>query len=139
MKRLVSIIQIAACVLLFSGLNATAEDKKADVTGTWSWKVPGRDGNERESILKLKQEGEKVTGTISGFRGGENKIDQGKVMGDQISFVVTREFNGNSFTMKYAGKVSGDTITGKTSFERGGETRDREWTAKRIKEEKKTT
>jgi hypothetical protein len=38
---------------------------------------------------------------------------------------------GNTFVMKYMGKVSGDTIKGKTEFERNGEKQEREWEAKR--------
>jgi hypothetical protein len=138
MKRLASIIQLAACVLLFVGVNAHAQDKKVDPTGTWTWSTPGRDGQTRETTLKLKMEGEKLTGTVSGMRGGnETKIEQAKLTGDQISFNVTREFQGNSFTAKYSGKVSGESITGKVTTERGGESREREWTAKRKKEESK--
>ena len=66
------------------------------------------------------------------------KISDGKVNGNQISFAITREFNGNSFTQKYSGKVEGDTITGKISFTgRDGENRDRDWVAKRAKDTKK--
>jgi hypothetical protein len=46
---------------------------------------------------------------------------------------VVREFNGNKFTIKYSGTVSGDTIKGKSEFERDGETQSREWEAKRQK------
>ncbi|HEV2394705.1 MAG TPA: hypothetical protein VG146_20325 [Verrucomicrobiae bacterium] len=86
--------------------------------------------------LKLKTEDGKVTGSISqpGRQGGEPRvtdIKDGKLKGDEVSFSVTREFNGNSFTMKYSGKVSADTIKGKIEFERNGETRSRDWEAKR--------
>jgi hypothetical protein len=36
----------------------------------------------------------------------------------QISFSITREFNGQKFTTKYNGKLEGDTIKG--TFERAG-------------------
>jgi hypothetical protein len=118
-----------------------AEDKKADANGTWTWSTPGRDGGEaRKSTMKLKTEGDKVTGTIStpGREGAarETAITNGKIKGDEISFEVTREFQGNKVTAKYTGKIAGDTITGKMSTERDGNTRDRDWEAKR---EKKTT
>ena len=44
---------------------------------------------------------------------------------------MTREFNGNKFTTKYAGKISGDTIKGKAESERDGQARSRDWEAKR--------
>lgn len=71
------------------------------------------------------------------MRGGETKIENGKLTGDEISFDVTREFQGNSFTAKYKGKVTADTITGKISTERDGQTRERDWTAKKKSAEKK--
>jgi len=147
MKRLTSwCIQLTACFLLAAGFNSQAADeKKADPTGTWTWSTPGRNGGEaRESTLKLKMEGDKVVGTLTGGgRGGggggggqpvETKITNAKLTGDELSFDVTREFNGNSFTAKYKGKVAGDTITGKISRERNGETSESDWVAKRKKE-----
>jgi hypothetical protein len=141
MKRLATLVQITACLLFFVGLTAQAEDKKADPTGTWTWTGPGRGDNPgREQTLKLKVEGDKVTGTLS--RTGRNdqvretKIENGKITGDEVSFSTTTEFNGNSFTAKYKGKVSGDTITGKITTERDGQTRDRDWTAKRKADKK---
>jgi hypothetical protein len=140
MKRI--IIPIAAALFLLAGITAQAQDKKADPTGTWTWTMQGRDGGPgREQSLKLKVEGDKLTGAIvSPARDGgtrETKIENAKITGEEISFDVTREFGGNSMTSKYKGKVSGDTITGKISTERNGETRDRDWTAKRKKEETK--
>src|SRR5687767_4532233 len=107
-----------------------------DASGTWTWSTPGRDGGEaRKSTMKLKVDGEKVTGTIAtpGREGQvrETEITNGKIKGDQISFDVTREFQGNKFTAKYSGKISGDTITGKMATERDGNTRERDWEAKR--------
>jgi hypothetical protein len=58
------------------------------------------------------------------------------VKGDEVSFTVTREFNGNKFTTKYNGKVTADTIKGKTESQRNGETQSRDWEAKRATEKK---
>lgn len=118
--------------MVFSAFSAFA----GDASGTWTWSTPGRDGGEaRKSTMKLKVDGEKVTGTIAtpGREGQarETEITNGKIKGDQISFEVTREFQGNKFTAKYAGKISGDTITGKMTTERDGNTRERDWEAKR--------
>ena len=115
---------------------ALAEDK-GKVDGTWKWSQAGQNGQTRESTLKLKQEGEKVTGVMVG-RNGETEIKDGKIDKDgEVSFNVTREFNGNSFTAKYHGKVDGDTIKGKVETERNGEKRERDWEAKRSKDDAK--
>lgn len=125
----------AICLMAFLTASVHAEDK-ANATGTWTWSFTGQNGQTRETSLKLKQDGEKLTGKISGRNGNDTEIEDGKVSGDQISFKITREFNGNKFTSKYSGKVSGDTIKGKIEFERNGETRSRDWEAKRKSETK---
>ena len=113
-----------------------ADNKPADPTGTWIWSVPARNGGpDRTNSLTLKMEGEKLTGklTTPGRDGQvrEATVDDGKVTGSEISFSITREFNGNSFTMKYSGKVEPDSITGKVEFDRDGETQSRPWHATR--------
>ena len=137
MQRLVSrVLQAAACLALLITMNATVQ--AADVNGTWTWTTPAQ-GNrpERKSILKLKTEGDKLTGTING-RQEDIKITDGKVTGDEVSFKVSRSGqNGNTFVQKYNGKLSGDTIKGKVTFERNGEERNVDWEAKREKDDKK--
>jgi hypothetical protein len=121
--------------LLVAGLlapAANADDKKADVTGTWKWSVE-RNGQTFETTLKLKQDGEKLTGKITGRQGNETEIEDGKVKGEAVSFKVTREFNGTKVVMAYQGKLSGDSIKGDTKFERDGQEQTREWEAKRDK------
>ena len=140
-NALKSLIKVAACVILALGAVAQAQDKKADPTGTWTWSQPGRNGGpERKSTLKLKLEGEKVTGTLTApGRGGESSdvaISEGKLKGDEISFAVTREVGGNKFTAKYNGKISGDSIKGKVETERNGQPQSRDWEAKRETEKK---
>ena len=140
-NALTSLIKVAACAILSLGAVAQAQDKKADPTGTWTWSQPGRNGGpERKSTLKLKVEGDKVTGTLSApGRGGQSSdvaISEGKLKGDEISFDVTREVNGNKFTAKYNGKISGDSIKGKIETERNGQTQSRDWEAKRETEKK---
>ncbi len=145
---LASLINVVCGALLVSGAIVqaqAAEEKKADATGTWTWSTPGRQGGpDRTNTLTLKVEGDKITGKLSqpAFRGGGEpivtEIKDGKLKGDEISFSVTREFNGNSFTTKYSGKISGDTIKGKIQMpERGGQTPEpRDWEAKRVAEKK---
>jgi hypothetical protein len=136
-----SLIKTGLCAIVALGLlsQAQAEDKKADASGTWTWTAPSRGGGggERKMTLKLKTEGDKVTGTLSApGRDGtprDTEIADGKIKGDEVSFTVTREFNGNKMTSKYSGKVSADSIKGKMEFERNGETQSRDWEAKREK------
>jgi len=125
-----TLTQLAACVLLSAGLSAQAQDKKADPTGTWKWSATGQGGQTRETTLKLKLEGDKLTGTISG-RGDDTAISEATLKGDEIAFQVTREVNGNKVTAKYNGKLSGNSIKGKIETERNGQARSRDWEAKK--------
>ena len=142
MKRLSSwCLQITACFLLAAATAIPAQAADADPTGTWTWTQQGRQGGEpRESTMKIKKDGDKLVGTLTtpGRQGGEpreTKIENLKLAGDELTFSVTREGQGgNSFTTKYKGKVTADAITGKISFDRGGETTERDWVAKRKKE-----
>ena len=40
---------------------------KIDVSGTWKWTMQRQNGGGREVRLKLEQQGEKLTGSISGM------------------------------------------------------------------------
>ena len=132
-RILKSFLQLAVCVMLAGSFAAQADDKKNDPTGTWTWSAPGRDGQTREASVKLKLDGTKLTGVMPGRNNNETAIEDGKITGDEISFKVTREFNGNKVTAKYSGKISGDTIKGKIETDRGGQTNSRDWEAKRGK------
>ena len=51
--------------------------------------------------------------------------------GDNVTFAVVREFNGNEFRINYKGKVTGDEM--KLTGEVVGRDRAFEMTAKRVK------
>jgi len=122
----------ALVVTVATSMSAVRADDKANPTGTWKWTVM-RNNQEREMTLKLKLDGDKLTGAIVGQNGQETAIEDGQFKDGEVSFKVTRERNGNKFTTKYSGKVSGDSIKGKTEFERNGENQSRDWEAKRAK------
>ena len=132
MKRIVTcIVPTAVCLVFALAVTARAEDKKADPTGTWTWSVPGRNGGPaRQVTAKLKFDGDKLTGSISG-RQSDTAIEEGKLAGEDISFTVTREVNGTKIVQKFAGKLSGDSIKGKIDTDRDGQTSSADWEAKR--------
>ena len=126
------------CLMITASLTAMAHAQGAAVnpTGTWTWSNPGRNGGPaRTNTLVLKYSGSAVTGTatVPVRVGGTTNLDisEGKLAGDQISFNIVRENNGNSATNSFAGAVTADSITGTISSERDGEKRSRKWEAKR--------
>jgi hypothetical protein len=124
---------VAAVLVVCAGFAGTAlAEDKPNPAGTWKWSVE-RNGQTFDLTLKLKLDDGKLTGAM--VRGDqETKIDDGKIKDGEVSFSVTRERNGQKFTTKYSGKISGDTIKGKAETERDGETMSRDWEAKRSKD-----
>ena len=82
-----------------------------------------------ETTFALKVDGAKLTGTMTSEQMGESQISEGKVDGDNISFSVVREMNGNQFRINYKGKVSESEI--KFTGEIPGMDRTFEFTAKK--------
>ncbi len=89
----------------------------ADVSGKWTFEQQGRNGAQTVTMM-LKADGSNLTGTVDGGRGGPVEITGGKVDGDNVSFNVVREMNGNSMTTKYMGTVAGSEM--KLTVERPG-------------------
>jgi hypothetical protein len=113
-----------------SGLSLA--DDNTNPTGTWKWSVTFNNQT-RDRTLKLKLEGDKLTGAMLGRDNQETAIENASYKDGDVAFSVTRERNGQKFTTKYKGKVSGDTIKGTTESERDGQTQTRDWEAKREK------
>lgn len=120
-------------ILLFGfiGFVNAAEDP----SGTWTFTAMFGKNKSADVTLKLKVEGDKLTGTMSGGqgKGGDLSITDGTFKDDKVSFTVTRERGGQKFTQKYSGTVSGDTIKGTVESERDGKSRSASWEAKRQK------
>ncbi|HEY3940643.1 MAG TPA: hypothetical protein VGL97_24655 [Bryobacteraceae bacterium] len=109
---------MTAIRLILAGCLVTAALWAADVNGKWTAEMQGRNGNTMTVNMNLKADGDKLTGTVSG-RNGDTDISDGKVDGDNVSFKVVREFNGNKRTMEYKGKMEGDTIHFTVTMEGG--------------------
>ena len=88
----------------------------ADVSGKWTFEQPGRGGNPgRPVTITLKADGSTLTGSMPGVRPRRRRptriaITDGKVDGNNVSFTVKREMNGNAMVTKYEGTVSGDEM-----------------------------
>jgi hypothetical protein len=125
-----------AALLVLSLSGAFAADDKVNATGTWKYEITGQDGNKREVVYKLKQDGEKLTGTVSAFRQGgqDTEITDGTVKGNEVSFKVKRMRQNQEIVTTYTAKIEGDTMKGKSVTGDGDNKREREFEAKRAKE-----
>jgi len=127
-------LALAALALALGWPGSTVLAADANAAGTWKASFTTTDGQTMESTLKLKQEGDKLTGTVIGRNGNEYPMDEVKLTGDQLLIKVTRERNGEKTTMKVTAKLSGDNLKGKLESNWGGEDRTADWEAKRLVE-----
>jgi len=67
----------------------------------------------------FKQDGEKLTGTVTGPQGDPLTINDGKVVGDKVSFNVKVDMGGTPATFASEGVIKGDEITITTKSEGG--------------------
>ncbi len=82
----------------------------ADVTGHWTGEITTGRGPQPFN-LELKQAGGSLTGAVTGGRGGDIAISDGKVDGDTITFSTSAPGrDGTPNVQKYTGKVKGDSI-----------------------------
>lgn len=90
----------------------------ADIDGKWTATTEGKNGPQTQT-LTLKADGETLTGSLEGGRGGAVEISDGKISGNDVSFKVVREFNGNKFEQNYKGTLSGSELKLTVSGGRG--------------------
>jgi len=100
------VMAVAICMLM------TVVAFAADLNGTWIVHQPGRDGAMTDRTYTFKVDGKTLTGTAPGRGGADIAIKDGTVDGDSFAFSIERPGrDGQTMTIKYTGKISGDTIT----------------------------
>jgi hypothetical protein len=117
------VLAVALACLVVGAVPAYAQDApkpdaaaaKVDVTGVWDVTVETPNGA-IENVGTMKQEGEKLTGTLSSQMG--EIAFEGTVVGNEIKWVLNIDMGGQQMSIAFAGKVEGDTMTG--VFEMGG-------------------
>jgi hypothetical protein len=107
-------VTLASLLLLIAGLLSAA-----DVTGTWKGSFD-YNGTAVPLTFDMKADGDALTGTVSGLPTPKVDIKDGKIDGDDLSFWIGIEFQGNPIKLVVKGKVKGDEITFNIGTE-GGE------------------
>lgn len=95
---------LALLLLVMYSLPALA----ADFNGKWSADFNTQIG-EQKYTYEFHVDGTTLTGKAIG-QFGESEIKEGKVDGDNISFVENLNFQGNDLRIEYTGKIDGDEI-----------------------------
>ena len=123
MKSRISVGKILALFILLAVVAgaASAQDKPANVAGSWTIDVTGDTGNAKQSMT-LTQDGGKITGTFKGPR--QSGTIAGTVDGNNVKFHVTA-----GIPLDYTGTVDGDSMSGTMS----GRGKTGDWKATRTK------
>ncbi len=84
----------------------------ADITGKWTAQFDTQVGLQKYTF-EFKVEGTILTGKALGNIAGEESqstIQDGKINGDEISFVEMQKYQGQEVKIVYKGRISGDEI-----------------------------
>jgi len=102
----------------------------ADLTGKWNVTVEGTQGT-IESVLTLKQDGKKLTGTFGNPHGAGDLPVLGERDGDKIVFAVEGKADHGEFHLEFSGAVKKDdgTLAGTMKSSMG----ESKFLAKRVK------
>jgi len=118
--------------LAFFGLAAVVSAYAADVSGKWTAEFDTAIGVQKYTY-EFTVDGTKLTGKAVGKRADNEatvEIQEGKINGDEITFVENLKFGDQDIRIEYKGKVSGDEI----KFTRKvGDFANEEFVAKRVK------
>lgn len=93
-----------SCVALALVLSAYA----ADISGKWTAEFDTQIGAQKYTY-EFKVDAGKLTGTATGPQGSV-AIEEGKVNGDDVSFVENMNFQGTDLRIEYSGKIAGDEM-----------------------------
>lgn len=102
--------RIAALAVVALALSASA--RAADVAGKWKSEFDSQIGVQKYTY-EFKVDGDKLTGKASSEVNGQKReaeIKEGKVNGDEVSFVEPLKFEDQEIRIEYKGKISGDEI-----------------------------
>ena len=104
---------------------------QGSVNGTWAGEVQGGRGPQQVT-LTLKADGGKLTGTLTGGRGGDVAIEEGTISGNTLKFKSKQQGRGGQITLNWTGTLKGDEIAFSRMAE-GGQGQAQEFVLKRQK------
>ena len=114
-----------AGVLVLTALVAA----QGSVNGTWSGEVQGGRGPQ-QLTLSLKADAGKLTGTLTGGRGGDIMLEEGTITGNALKFKTKQMGRGGEIVFNWTGTLKGDEIAF-TRVAEGGHGQKQEFTMKR--------
>ena len=101
MNRRLVILLVLAIALAIPAL-------AADISGKWTASFETQIGTQSYTYV-FKVDGEKLTGTAESQL-GKIELTEGKVKGDEVTFVENASYEGTPLKIEYKGKIAGDEI-----------------------------
>jgi SAM-dependent methyltransferase len=101
----------------------------AKVAGSWRWRMSTTTGD-REYTLRLDQTFQEIRGKVT-MQGREVPITKPRLEGNQLNFSFNEDMNKQKVSMRFNGRISGDTIKGNVVVQGGPSAGIYSWTAKR--------
>jgi hypothetical protein len=101
------------------GLAVSAVLLAQGIDGKFTGQIPGGRRGPQDVTLTLKASGTTLNGTLTTGQ-GEQKLEEGKFEGGNVSFKTKQTFNDNTITFSYTGKLNGDDLTLTRTAEGGG-------------------
>jgi len=95
-------------LFLALALSLTLAAQAADISGKWTAEFDTQIGVQKYTYEFKVQDG-KLTGTATSAN-GSTEIQEGKVSGDDVSFVEMLNFEDMKIRVEYKGKAAGDEI-----------------------------
>ena len=117
---------LLVCILAIASL--ALADSAAD--GKWTAEITTQRGQQTMTIT-LKGDGNTLTGTVEGGRGGVIPIEEGTIQGNTIKFKQKQQGRGGEVIMMYTGTIKGEEIAFTRQAE--GQGNPVEFTAKKMK------
>lgn len=111
MRRLsISILSL----FVITAASAVTFAQNASAVGNWDLTIESPQGK-RTLQLVIKQEGDKLTGLLRSPR-GDRPLDSVTVKGNEITFVMTAQAQGQELVMTYKGTIEKDSMKGDADF-----------------------
>ena len=109
-------MKISAAVLVVLCMTLPVIGAVDGVDGNWSGAVSTPNGDLPVGFA-FKADGATLNGTMIGPDGSPSPIANGKIDGNNLTFSVDLNFNGNTFSLSYKGVLDGEQIKISSEFQ----------------------
>ena len=129
------LITLSVALVLGFCRQASEAEAKVDPVGTWKCEYE-IGGQQRTSTLTIKNDGDKLAGTMDWPNQKDAKLKDVKLKDGELTFSAERVLADNKYNVEYKLKVEGDKLKGKGAVVTGDEKREFDFEGKREKKDK---